>query len=307
MGITQFADLTRDEFVQTHLQGYKPFGTKRPTMARKENINIDDLPESVDWREKGIITEVRDQGMCGSCWAFAAASQIASYAKLNDMSHPLEEISVQHLVSCSGNPLQCGGTGGCMGSIAQLAFTYTSLFGVVKEEDYPYTSDVPWGDDGETCLYDATTTPATAVVMGFETLPHNDLDSVMYHLANIGPLATTVAASDWGLYFEGVFDGCDYNENIEVNHQVQLVGYGTAPEGDYWLIKNSWGTMFGEGWDTGTGGYIKVKRESSVLCGTNNTPLNGNACVDGGVTSQHVCGMCAVLFDNSYPLGTSFL
>ncbi|XP_023347981.1 cysteine protease RD19A isoform X2 [Eurytemora carolleeae] len=224
MGITQFADLTRDEFVQTHLQGYKPFGTKRPTMAKKENINID-LPESVDWREKGIITEVRDQGMCGSCWAFAAASQIASYAKLNDMSHPLEEISVQHLVSCSGNPLQCGGTGGCMGSIAQLAFTYTSLFGVVKEEDYPYTSDVPWGDDGETCKYDATTTPATAVVMGFETLPHNDLDSVMYHLANVGPLATTVAASDGGLYFEGVFDGCDYNENIEVNHQVQLVGY----------------------------------------------------------------------------------
>ena len=61
MGITKFADLTREEFKRTHLQGYKPFGTKRPTMGRKEKINIQDLPESVDWRDQGIITEVRDQ------------------------------------------------------------------------------------------------------------------------------------------------------------------------------------------------------------------------------------------------------
>ena len=115
-----------------------------------------------------------------------------------------------------------------------------------------------------------------------------------------------MAASDWGLYFGGVFDGCDYDQDIVVNHAVLLVGYGTdASEGDYWLIMNSWGDMWGEMFSDNAG-FIKLRRRSEPMCGTDYSPLDGSGCVDGGVESVHVCGTCAVLSDNSYPIGTHF-
>ena len=115
-----------------------------------------------------------------------------------------------------------------------------------------------------------------------------------------------MAASDWGLYFGGVFDGCDYDQDIVVNHAVLLVGYGTdASEGDYWLIMNSWGDMWGEMFSENAG-FIKLRRRSEPMCGTDFSPLDGSGCVDGGVESVHVCGTCAVLSDNSYPIGTHF-
>ena len=115
-----------------------------------------------------------------------------------------------------------------------------------------------------------------------------------------------MAASDWGLYMGGVFDGCDFDQDIVVNHAVLLVGYGTDPTGgDYWLIKNSWGDLWGEMF-TEDAGYIKLKRRSEPQCGTDRSPLDGSGCVDGGVDEVLVCGTCAVLSDNSYPIGTYF-
>ena len=79
---------------------------------------------------------------------------------------------------------------------------------------------------------------------------------------------------------------------------VQLVGYGTDPEeGDYWLIRNSWGLFWGEE------GYMRLKRTAEVECGTNTSPLSGTGCIDDGVTEQHVCGPCGVFFDTNYPIG----
>merc|ERR1712080_134814 len=229
-----------------------------------------ELPDSVDWREAGVVTSVRDQGFCGSCWAFAASSTMASYAKINDQEdRPLLELSPQHLVSCSPNPLHCGGRGGCSGGIAQLAFTYGSLFGIVSEADYPYDRD-DWK-----CLFDATVTDAAVTTMGFETLPHNLYLPLMDHLANVGPISTSVAASDWGLYAGGIYDGCSYDEPIIVNHAVMLVGYGSDPEGDYWLIRNSWGTNWGEE-DGPDAGYMKLKRNENVLCGVDTSPEEGS-------------------------------
>merc|ERR1712179_238987 len=93
--------------------------------------------------------------------------------------------------------------------------------------------------------------------------------------------------------------GCSFDENIALNHAVQLVGYGTDPsEGDYWLVRNSWGPSWGEG------GYIRLQRQAEAQCGVDSTPMSGTACVGGpGNDEQYVCGQCGVLFDVSYPLG----
>ena len=121
----------------------------------------------------------------------------------------------------------------------------------------------------------------------------------MDHLANVGPLSIAVDASAWSFYRDGVFDGCPVDQNIQINHAVQLVGYGTdATDGDYWLVRNSWGGSWGEE------GYIRLARRSEPECGTDSTPLMGTACVNDGNDVQYVCGTCAILFDIVYPIGT---
>merc|ERR1712141_550736 len=161
----------------------------------------------------------------------------------------VEELSAQHITSCTPNPLQCGGSGGCQGSIPQLGFAYTQLFGLVTEKDYPYTA--------------------------------------------------TTGTCDYG---GGVFDGCSYDKNIEINHAVQLVGYGTdSKDGDYWIVRNSWGSRWGED------GYIRLKRESETKCGTDNTPLMGTGCVNDDNDVLTVCGQCAILFDVCYPIGVDYI
>merc|ERR1712012_1394705 len=302
LGVTKFADLSKEEFVAKHASGHLQTLThvNSSNSLPRRDIKLEDLPSEVDWRQQGVITSVRDQGMCGSCWAFASASAMASYAKINDMDHDLLELSAQHIVSCAPNPLKCGGTGGCMGSIEPLAFVYASLFGVVTEEEYPYESQNGGFDD--ICRFDAPQTDVSVMTMGFETLPHNDAAALMNHLATKGPLSASVAASDWSAYRGGVFDGCDYDSNMVVNHAVTLVGYGTDPsEGDFWLIKNSWGTSWGED------GYIRLRRQATPQCAIDSSPLDGSGCVEGGVESVEVCGTCAVVSDNSYPLGTTFM
>merc|ERR1711936_782862 len=189
--------------------------------------SVKDLPASVDWREKGAVTPVKNQGQCGSCWAFATTAMIESYAAIATGNLPV--LSSQQVTSCTPNPLSCGGTGGCMGSIPQLAYTYIQLFGHASEDDYPYTS----GSTTQTgdCMYDFDGTAPVTGLTGYNTLTANDQDAVMTHLAEVGPLAVAVYASGWGGYSGGVYDGCSYDSNIALNHAVQLVGYGTDCSG----------------------------------------------------------------------------
>merc|ERR1711936_870337 len=98
----------------------------------------------------------------------------------------------------------------------------------------------------------------------------NDQEAVMTHLAEVGPLAVAVYASGWGGYSGGVYDGCSFDSNIALNHAVQLVGYGTDEAlGDYWIVRNSWGTGWGEG------GYIRLKRQAEAQCGTDSSRWMG--------------------------------
>merc|ERR1712083_74517 len=295
-GINQFSDLTEAEFQAMYLGGYKRLPTPAGnfTIASKP---AKDLPAEVDWRKQGVVTDVKNQGQCGSCWAFCTTEMIESYAGIATGSTP--ELSSQQVTSCTPNPLKCGGTGGCYGSIPQLGYTYIQLFGHITEEDYPYIS----GDtmNTEDCTY--MPDQAAGAITGYTILEPNSLEAVMDFVANQGPLAIAAYASPWGRYSSGVFDGCPYGGDIAINHAIVLVGYGTdAAEGDYWLVRNSWGSGWGED------GYIRLKRESTAVCGVNSSPMDGTACVGGpGNDQQTVCGMCGVLFDTSYPLGAHMI
>jgi len=290
VGITQFSDLTKEEFKRTYL-GFKRLPATANNVTARVSSN---LPDSVNWVEKGVVTEVKNQGRCGSCWAFSTTEQVESYAAIK--TGELMDLSTQQVTSCSPNDLQCGGKGGCYGSVTQLGFNYLQLFGHIKEEDYPYKS----GTTGHTekCEYDAS--KAAVRLTGYNTLPANDAEAIKTHLAEVGPLAIAVDASAWGSYTGGVFSGCSFDENISINHGVQLVGYGSEFSiygvYDYWLVRNSWGPRWGED------GYIKLLRTTE--CGLNSTPMDGLACVGGPNTDQQtVCGMCGMLLDASYPIG----
>ena len=141
------------------------------------------------------------------------------------------------MTSCAPNTLSCGGVGGCKGSIAQLGYSYLQLFGHTLEESWPYTS----GQTTQTgdCTFDIEATAPAVTLAGYDTLPSNNQvqsparqrllllpqDAVLAHVANVGPLAVNVDASPWHSYTGGVFDGCDFNQNMDLNHVVQLVGY----------------------------------------------------------------------------------
>ena len=297
MAENQFSDMTAKEFNDIYGTGYLNVHLPDATESSLGRAETSYLPGYKDWRKEGVITAVKNQGHCGSCWAHAGTEQLESYLKL-ETRVPLTNLSVQQVISCAPNPMNCGGEGGCGGGIAQLVYNYAESIGVVSDEEYPYRSGHT--AQTESCYYNPSNQTPIAFVRGHETLPHNDYYAILSHIANVGPLAVNVDASRWRKgYTGGVFDSCSYGHNINLNHLVQLVGYGTDSEqGDYWLVRNSWGSSWGES------GYIRLLREHEVKCGIDATPLKGVGCQDDGVHSQKVCGMCGILFQATYPIGT---
>jgi len=262
--------------------------------SRAIQVDLSQLPHTVDWRESQVVSQVKDQGHCGSCWAFGTTATVESHAAIATGLLPV--LSPQQLVSCAPNPLQCGGVGGCQGSIPEVAYHYIQQFGMTSEWMMPYTSY--YGETAQ-CAYNVSKNQSIVSIAGYEKLPSNDYTAVMSALAKIGPLAINVWASPWVDYEGGVFDGCPDDKNVDIDHVVQLVGYGADPkDGDYWLVRNSWDVTWGEK------GYIRLKRSSSPKCGIDNTPLDGTGCKHGEPT-QKVCGTCGMLFDVSYPLGVT--
>jgi cathepsin L len=309
-GVNEFADLSDEEFKSSGRLGYKKqiaqehrsrmvtseFANK--TVVDDDDMALSSLPESVDWREKGIVSPVKDQGHCGSCWAFATTETVESHVAL--ATGTLETLSPQELVSCAVNPYECGGTGGCGGSIPELAYTYIQLYGLTTEWMTPYTS---YAGKTETCPTNFTTrAQATVGITGYRKLTPNSYQDVMSALAQIGPLAVNVDASKWHDYSSGVFSGCPWGEYIDINHVVQLVGYGIdANLGKFWLVRNSWDATWGEN------GYIRLERSSNE-CGKDKDPLDGTGCKGGPLSDDVVvCGTCGLLFDVSYPIGGQML
>jgi cathepsin L len=292
-GVNHFSDMTNEEF--NGMLGYKKVlspktGFKLGGAAKEREFVKGDLPSRVDWREKGAVTPVKDQGHCGSCWTFAAAETIESHWFLK--TGQLVELSEQQIASCAKNPNHCGGTGGCQGGTSQLAFQHViDNGGITTEWQYSYGS---YEGSNYACEWNATTTHPAAYLESFVDLPSNQYWPLMDAVANHGPVAISVDASTWRNYEGGVWDGCD-QASPTINHAVQLVGYGSDPaHGDYWLVRNSWTSTWGEG------GYIRLKRQEAARCALDTSPATGSGC-SGGPPSVTVCGTCGILYDNTYP------
>lgn len=213
-------------------------------------------PASLDWAAKGAITAVKDQGNCGSCWAYSATEGIE--AALYQQTGQLVKLSEQQIISCDTSDA------GCDGGDLPTAFEYVqNNGGIDSQSDYPDTSSRS-GKDGK-CKKSAN---KVAKVTGYEyAVPpcegggcKNQKESdMMAALNSFGPLSICVNAEDWDGYSSGVYSRkCSGKYNM-LDHCVQLVGYDTTASTPYWKVRNSWASDWGED------GFIRL-------------PMNENAC-----------------------------
>jgi len=301
MGVNKFTDMTHME-----LKAFRGYNRK---MAAGLYASADPdqpcdqqpltypeaLPDTVDWRtaKPAVLTPVKDQGSCGSCWAFATTETVESALAIAQGS--IEVLSPQNVVSCTPNPDHCGGTGGCNGAIAELGFNYVKNNGIATEADWPYKAISGVCDEADH--------KKVVTVDGCVKLVENNYTDLMTAVATIGPIAVSVDASRWSSYSKGIYDGCEKESDYDIDHAVQLVGYGTENGTPYWIVRNSWGAAWGEA------GYIRLLRHTDGTdewCKKDVTPSDGSGC-DGGPPVITVCGECGIWYDSSYPTGAHYL
>mmetsp|Transcript_52378 Transcript_52378/g.59867 ORF Transcript_52378/g.59867 Transcript_52378/m.59867 type:complete len:362 (-) Transcript_52378:423-1508(-) len=242
LALNQFADLTREEFgALFHGFGGDAFHHEKKYVA----LPTDNLPGTVDWSAKGAVTAPKNQGQCGSCWAFSTTGSLEG---LNFIKNgKLESFSEQQLVDCSGSY----GNQGCSGGLMDDAFKYVEKYGIEKESDYPYE-----GSDG-TCHYDAS--KVAFRISGYQDVPQKDNLQLKAAVAQ-QPVSVAIEADQlaFQFYSGGVLTG---NCGTKLDHGVLVVGYGTDDDTKYWKVKNSWGGSWGEE------GYVRIERTDGTAAG----------------------------------------
>lgn len=263
LGLNKYADMSPQEFVRT-MNGYKPALSNKastlddlhPQVVHEYNSLMKEptaeIGKFVDWRLNGYVTPVKDQGHCGSCWAFSSTGALEGhYAKKINKAVDLSE---QNLVDCS----RSYGNMGCNGGLMPNAFRYIrDNHGVDTEASYPYE-----GVDDK-CRFKNKTVGAND--KGYIEIPSGDERKLIQAIYTKGPISVAIDASQesFHLYKSGVYNepNCGNDEN-SLDHGVLVVGYGTdLVHGDYYIVKNSWSETWGEA------GYIKMARNKANQCG----------------------------------------
>jgi len=262
MGINQFTDLTHEEFNRRN-------NLRMPEAPKREvfyEMKAKEIAEAVDWREKGIVTEVKDQGNCKSCWAFGAVASIESahaqkYGKLISMSE-------EQLVDCVYSHYDCQN----MGGLYDEAWAVVKKQGGIESEDsYPYVA----GSTGKNTECTFEKQEAVAKVSNFTEMVLDGSELNLMKRLNDHPQTVAIDASGylWQTYDGGILRNTPDHpcNNHTPNHAVFVVGYGSEGKDEYYIVKNSWGKAWG------ADGYVKIARNKGNTCGIANYPAHVEA------------------------------
>jgi len=248
LGHNQFSHLSRDEW-----RKYVRLGLEKPDDSTAADVHHPSAsnPDAVDWRSKGAVTAVKDQGQCGSCWSFSTTGALegAYFNKYNS----LKSFSEQQFVDCD-NLKHRGRDKGCNGGLMDNAFDWAAKNGgICYEADYPYTSGTTKkeGECQTTCTKDSKVAPKS----------HTDVtknsDSAMESALAKQPVSVAIEAdqSAFQLYASGIFDATC---GTSLDHGVLAVGYGVENGAQYYIVKNSWGESWGDK------GYIRFAKGGNM-------------------------------------------
>ena len=256
-GITKFSDLTYQEFAKIYLNlNYNALAVANfnPTIVKASNA----APDAYDWRDQGYVSHVKDQGSCGSCWAFSTVGNLEGlYYKEKQTMVTLSE---QMLVDCDTYD------SGCNGGLMENTFTWLKENGgIMTDTDYPYKGRKGTCQSDETKYVDMQITGYTKLGSGSSTWDPVDEDEIKEFLYETGPLAVALNANPLQTYSSGILDKTSSQcPTSGMNHAVTMVGYGhdDSQDKDYWIVKNSWGKNWGED------GYFRIRRGTGC-CGIN--------------------------------------
>lgn len=249
--INKFADMTSEDMKCVD----RPGELEEEGMVNVSTFippNNMELPDTVDWSKKGYVTHVKNQGDCGSCWAFSVTGGLEG--QHFKKTGKLVSLSEQNLVDCDT------ANNGCNGGNRGKAYQYiANNNGINTEKSYPYVAKE------QTCNFSRSEVGATC--KSFSRIPVGDELALQKAVASVGPISVGIRlVKEFSLYKEGVFDhkSCQSNER----HALLIVGYGVFNGKDYWLVKNSWGQDWGM-----MDGYIMMSRNQNSQCGIADSAL----------------------------------
>lgn len=239
--INHFADRTDSE-----MKKFK--GLRSQTEAKEYTVLNKTAETSVNWVTKGAVTRIRDQRMCGSCWAFSATGAVEGAMFL--ATGTLQEFSEQQLVDCA---TEAYGNYGCDGGLMQNAFKYIAKYPLEGEKDYPYFAI------DSNCKFDST--KAKGKLTSYANVTPNSVDQLKAAIAK-QPVSVSVDAGNnaFQFYGRGIITAADICTQ-DLDHGVLAVGYGVDNGVEYFLVKNSWGTSWGES------GYVRIGASAKNVCG----------------------------------------